>query len=317
MASEVSFNSTTLAYTRLMACREDGTKFRDGLSLSQSLQMPNRNHFHKNGDPVRKGNNTTRGENPFTKKSITELLSTSLRTHCNQPFQNIVEAISIALVDFCNESYGSPEKTGSDGDTSHVKVGIDLKEIKHLVYKCTNLSFNPNTCTWTGMACYSCEIEMKTQAKSKMQKVRVPCSGNFMFEATCQSVEIFSGRDRLDRFQSSDSIVEDLEWSPSKIHSDKMKTKVEGNNHFCVDIQATFSGADHDDIRAQYDRNTLKVISQTLTHIGYDISRALFWLDLPDFPQGCRDVKFRSIYQLNKKVSSRFYAYMVRSSRIR
>ena len=296
IANDVSMTSSNLAHTLSMACQDDTSKFQDSFSLSNSLQTIKRSRFHKHGNKEEK---REENKNPFSKKSITDLLTTSLRTNCDKPLENIVETISIALSDIFNESYGSPDKPPREG-TDGTKAGIDIKEVKNLVYKCTNLSFNPNTCTWTGVACYNCQIEMKhPSSDDKMQKVHMPFNGSFMFHATIQTVQVSSSEvDFRDHFMSVDSIAEDQEWmSPSS------KMLHEGNNHFCIDIEAALSGADDDDIRSQYDRNTLKVMSQTLTHIGYDVSRALFWLDLPEFPEGCKDMKFRTVYQLNKKVS--------------
>ena len=67
--------------------------------------------------------------------------------------------------------------------------------------------------------------------------------------------------------------------------------------HYSIDIQAKFEANPTRYI------DSLKVISQTVNHVEYDVSRALYCLSLQKFPEGCGKATFRSIYQLNFKVS--------------
>lgn len=45
-------------------------------------------------------------------------------------------------------------------------------------------------------------------------------------------------------------------------------------------------------------------IKKTFDEVSYDTKRTLLMLDLPEFPEGCKGKRFRSIYQLNSKLKT-------------
>eukprot|EP00551_Chaetoceros_affinis_P004242 CAMPEP_0203665632 /NCGR_PEP_ID=MMETSP0090-20130426/2813_1 /ASSEMBLY_ACC=CAM_ASM_001088 /TAXON_ID=426623 /ORGANISM="Chaetoceros affinis, Strain CCMP159" /LENGTH=621 /DNA_ID=CAMNT_0050529253 /DNA_START=273 /DNA_END=2135 /DNA_ORIENTATION=+ len=321
------------------------SQFRDSLSLSQSLQTPTRTTFHKTEicsdnsarpatapTTTSSSSSSSRKKNPFSKKAVKDLLSTSLRTHCEKPLELVVETISIALFDAFQESYGSPSASASEssgGGSGNANDGITVKDMKNLTYTCSDLSFDPFTCTWMGKASYRCELVIKSSTSGSgsrrpssspsnpQQKVRNTYAGSFMFSVSCQTVKIAPPNSSPRRQQSllsgnENNIQEEEEWSessPTKTNTGiGMDIDIDNDAHYCIDIEAILGGDDDDDIRNEYDRYVLKVIAQTLTHIGYDVSRALSWLDLPEFPEGCKDVKFRTVYQLNAKIKSGAFA---------
>lgn len=277
-------SSANLSHTMTMLFHEDDSnlrgsliKFNDSSSLSESLQTIKRATFYKADKTSQEEENEKKRSNPFTKKSIQDLISTSFRTNSSKPLSCIVESISIALADPYGESYGCPDKFKSSTDNN--AKGINVKDVRDLTYSCSDLSFNPNTCTWIGKATYGCNILIKSNKTS--EKVMNSYSGNFMFSVTCQTVQIPAS-------------------SASSNHNSNLDNG-DMKKHYCVDVEAILDGH-NDDVRSDYDRQVLKIISNVLTHIGYDISRVLFWLELPEFPEGCRGVAFRTVYQLNAKV---------------
>ncbi len=298
-------------------------------------------------------------------QKIKDLLSTSLRTNCNnKPLEVIIETVSIALSDAFNESYGSPhpnintstntnnnanantgdadnEKNDSNDGQAQAQVGISVKDIKNLTYTCSDLSFDPFTCTWTGKVTYRCYLITKSAQYN--QKVRNTYAGSFLFSVSCQLVNVSSSSsssnttmDRSHRGhghghghghginkakRSSSTPIYNIQEEEEYIDDHDNDTgasasasAISGDRHYCIDIEAILGGGggdddtddddeeEEEDIMANYDRHVLKIISQTITHIGYDVLRAVSWLDLPEFPEGCQDVTFRSVYQLNAKV---------------
>ncbi len=291
--SSPTSSANNLSHTMTMLFHEDDSnlrgsliKFNDSSSLSESLQTIKRTTFYK-ADKTKadktsqEEENEKKRSNPFTKNSIQDLISTSFRTNSSKPLSCIVESISIALADPYGESYGCPDKFKNSTDNN--AKGINFKDVRNLTYSCSDLSFNPNTCTWIGMATYGCNLLIKSNKTS--EKVMNSYSGNFIFSVTCQTVQIpTSSPSRSSNNNSNHD------------NDDSMMKK-----HYCVDVEAILDGH-NDDVRSDYDRQVLKIISNVLTHIGYDISRVLFWLELPEFPEGCRGVTFRTVYQLNAKV---------------
>lgn len=293
-------------------------------------------------------------------------MSTTCRTNSNKPLELIVETISIALSDVFNESYGCPNprkatpklrssrpstgdstvigpsaSTDTDGGegtgtgTGDKVAGISIKDIKHLTYECSDISFVPQTCTWIGKVSYKCSLVMK--ASKTDEKVRTPYAGSFLFTVALQKVKCgglleagYSNTPsvRHNVFSHDNDIREGEEWTPSMDGSQDVDDSTSipysptdtsadyapnssstKDYHYCADIEAILGGEDDEDIRVEYDRHVLKIISQTLIHVGYDVSRALYWLDLPDFPEGCTDhITFRSVYQLNAKIKSGAFA---------
>lgn len=250
---------------------DSNIRFNDSFQLSESIHPTTRTTFYKHNA---KAVAEAKKKNPYTKKAVKEVLSTCFRTHCDKPIKHVVETISIALTDVYGESYGLA-KPSPDGNK-----GINIKEVRGLTYSCTNLSFNPKTCTWLGKSNYGCDLISKSP-KNPKEKIRNSYSGNFLFSVSLQTVKI--------------------DTRPKNITHD-MEETVDDQQHYCVDIEAILEGNDDDDVRAVYDRHVLKILSHTITNIGYDVSRALYWLGLPEFPEGCKGVKFRTLYQLNAKV---------------
>ena len=205
-----------------------------------------------------------------------EALSTTFRTHCEKPLNHVIEAISIALSDPFGESYGLA-KESLDG-----KKGIDIKEIRDLTYSCTNLSFNPKTCKWVGKASYECDLIRKSPKSSK-EKIRNSYSGSFLFSVSLQTVEITSRPRNIIQEENKNNVIEE---ENKCVSADEKAQK-----HYCVDFEVILEGDNNDDVRAVYNKHVLKIMSKTLNHIGYDVSRELYWLDLPEFPEGCKGVK--------------------------
>ena len=236
--------------------KQSQVQYEDPSTLSRSLKPIQRNTFDKKRHNIEP--NSKEGKaNPIS--LIHDLLSTSFRTHCTKPLDIIVETISIALKDTCKESYGR-------------QSGITTKDIHNLTFSCSNLSFNPNTCTWIGQVDYDCNVFVKTQSNTEKELLS-PYQGNFVISVSCQTVLVHL----------------------NTIHHEKDKIKP----HYCIEVEAIMKkNFDPKTI----DRNVLKIISQTVIHVGYDITRALSWLDLPEFPEGCKETTFRTVYQLNAKV---------------
>ncbi len=261
----------TLSHTKKIASSAE-----NDTSFCQSIKLSSRSTFHRSHSEKSSGLPDSKDEqiaNGVTRnEKLLEMLTSSFRLPCSIPLDRIAETISIALIDPCNESYG---KTG---DKFAVNRANAKRGIENLKYSYSDLSFSPDGCTWRGRVNYSCKQLVKSPSESQgMTKICV--ENAFDFSVQCQTV------------------LTDQYFVDEKKESGDDKFKASQGKHYSIDIQAKFE--------AHHDRyiDNLKVISQTVNHIEYDVSRALYCLSLPKFPEGCGKEKFRSIYQLNFKVN--------------
>ena len=263
-------------------------------SFSESLKLTSRDTFHRSLSDAQSTTNAFLDTNDGStgamapdgtsqRERLHDMLNTSFRLSGSIPLDQITETISIALIDPCNESYG---KTG---DRFAVNRSNAKRGIENLKYSYSDLSFTPDGCIWRGRIQYSCKQRVKSPSQSQTQSqpqgwTWIFVENGFDFSVQCQTV--------LTHQNDQDFADEKKDSGDSTI-----KNRHQNEKHYSIDTQAKFE--------AHHDRyiDCLKVISQTLHHIEYDVSRALYCLSLPEFPQGCGKETFRSVYQLNFKVT--------------
>mmetsp|Transcript_15042 Transcript_15042/g.17171 ORF Transcript_15042/g.17171 Transcript_15042/m.17171 type:complete len:500 (+) Transcript_15042:365-1864(+) len=184
----------------------------------------------------------------------------------------------MALIDSHNESYGSNENA-SNGIRND-KLGID-----YLTYNCSDIVFDPKGCSWKGTVNFDCDL-LENKSKDCTIKRIV---GSFPFRAQCETV--LTQDQHKDQDHKYSTVKED--------ESNQVKMM-----HYCIDFEASLKAT-----KRSKGRGTVpsKIIVQTLNHIEYDVARALYWLTMPEFPEGCKGDKFRPIYQLNSQIQNGSY----------
>jgi hypothetical protein len=243
----------------------------------QSITSPKDHHTRT--PPTDGTNNPLAGTR---EKLLLEMTTTSTRIPCDnkRTIDHIAETISIALTDVHNESYGV---------TGNKRVSNVIRGIKDLAYTFSDLAFNPEGCTWTGCVNYSCEQTVDSVTNQGTQQDNVFVEDSCKFIVQCQTVMV------------NQSLVQENEEEKKESNEVNNKIDIWGMKHHSIDIQALIETDDQQHI------NVLKIVSETMKHIQYDIERALYCLYLPTYPEGCGTSSFRSIYQLNSKVDDNFY----------
>jgi len=263
-------------------------------SLSENIEVTSRRTFHKSQSDATKNPSELSSpgfgaadETPRNEKLL-EMLTTSFRLPCSIPLDQITETISVVLIDPHNESYGKTVDNFAP-NKSNSKRGIE-----NLKYSYSKLSFTPSECKWRGRVDFSCKQLVNSPSESQGQK-KIFVENHFGFSIQCQTV--------LAEQNKKDFVDEKKESCDGK-----SKISHQNGNHYSIDIQAEF------DVRNDRYIDRLKVVSQTIQHIEFDVSRALYCLSLPKFPEGCGNATFRSIYQLNFKLSSGSYGTVCRGT---
>lgn len=181
----------------------------------------------------------------YPEKSNTNSLSSlSFRASGIHSTEKVVEAISVALIDLNQDSYG---KQGHD------------------TYTCCNVKFDPAECSWKGSVDYQRHYIVKSRTGKEVES---SFEGIVDIYVKCQCVKLESYDQNVGHYSI------DLELIPAP--TTKML----------------------DDVY-----NTRRAMKDTMTNLGLDISKSLLQLNLPIFDEGCKGNTFRSIYQLNAKVS--------------
>jgi len=168
----------------------------------------------------------------------------------------VLEKISIALVDPAKQSYG-------------------LKGMNR--FSCSKISFDPKSCAWEAVIDY--EIE-NTSTSSTGKEVVSSDTGRFRINVQC--------------FRVSPSSNEEL----PAVERYSYKTFI------AVDITSSLGKSRH-----EMNTGVLVARQKIFDVLKYNVTRELYKLYLPDeFPEGCKDKTFRSIYQLNSKIKSGSFA---------
>jgi len=259
-------------------------------AFAHSLQLVTRNTFHKpssisptDASPTdvstaspnassANGKGNKRKSNPYKSKTKSELTSTSFRISSGKHIHTILEVISIALVDVHKESYG--------------KIKINNKDVQNLTYDTIRdtMSFQADGCVWLGNVDLNWDV--KASNKTSRKNYNVP------FRVECQAVRTVTS----DHSQNDDN--------DNDTTNDNDINEYIFEQHYCIDFTAVLDETQLQQLPSHY----IKAISQTITHLSYDVARALYWLELPDFKQGCKGETFKSIYQLNAKIKSGAFA---------
>ncbi len=186
----------------------------------------------------------------------------------NKSLAKVVEMITSALSNEHGDSYGC--RPNQNGD---------------LYYQISNLTFNPDGCYWTGTIKYS---NLFVEKSITNQKVQFELKGKCALRVVCTTVIL------NDDYEGKNS-----EDSSGRLYDDFLSDK-----HQCVHLQMI---PDSNNFDAK-DKRGLKSMADTITLLSYDITKQFYKQTLPEFPQGCKNISFRKIYQLNAKLKSGSFA---------
>lgn len=140
--------------------------------------------------------------------------------------------------------------------------------VEDLTYQYSEISFEPNGCIWKGKVTYCC-TQTKESVTRKGTTIKLCVENVFDFLVQCHTIK-----------KKSDLHVTNDE-------SDML-------DHYAIDIWS--------EVDCSMSKDARRAISVTLEHIEYDIARGLYYLYLPEFPEGCGQSPFHSIYQLDEQV---------------
>jgi calcium/calmodulin-dependent protein kinase I len=217
----------------------------------------------------------------FYEDTSRQLLNANIRA-ANKSIARVVEMITSALTNEHEESYGSPPNQSDDH-----------------YYEIYDLTFHPNGCFWNAMVKYSTLHEEKSITNKKIQ---LEHKGKCTLRAVCTTV-ILNDDDRLESKNSEEMGAIDID-SSARMYHDFLSSK-----HYSIDLKVTPEENTDTEIDTDAtDKRTLKCMSDTVSRIAHDISKQLYKQTLPEFPQGCKKMPFRKIYQLNAKLKSGSFA---------
>lgn len=202
----------------------------------------------------------------------------------------VCEMVSMALIDVDGSSYGKSDY----GDGRHS-------------YSVEDVQFEPKGCSWTANVRYSSMQLVKSSSRT-MGRVEREFEGVMPIKVVCTAVVISDGGKytSTENGRQEKSAMDDefgTACSRHSNHSDDSAFDDLCSKHYSLDITMEVKEGLKD-----IDKFLIKAMSITLSCIEHDISRQLSKHNLPTFPDGCKDLTFRSVYQLNAKIKSGAFA---------